>query len=57
MVLRLCVSWLGAVVGWLEVFATAAAGFTTALIACRCVSLFGVVGQATVLACSLAPVR
>jgi hypothetical protein len=45
------------VVGWLEVFATAAAGFTTALIACRCVSLFGVVGQATVLACSLAPVR
>jgi hypothetical protein len=55
MVLWMSVSWSGAVVGWLEVYATAAAGFTTALIACRCVSLFGVVGQATVLACSLAP--
>jgi hypothetical protein len=40
--------------GMAWVFATAAAGFTTALIACRYVSLLGVIGQATVLACSLA---
>lgn len=63
MVSRECVSWCGAIVGWLGLgcmrcdmrYATAA-GFTTALIACGGVSQADS-GQATVLACSRASGR